>query len=610
MMRKRSSGRGPRVFLSILTFSIFSATCVHAATELEPIVVRQSLYGSAGSGPVSSVVTREDIKDMPVNTPEDMLHYLGVDLQARGPYGVKSDISINASTFQQVLILVNGVPIKDTQTSHHDLDLYFNLDDVEKIELIPAAASAKYGPGGSGGAINFVLKKAGTAAAGDAEKNFISVAGGNHYTAEQKLGLSYSLFKAKNRFSFSNSSSGGSRYDTDFRTNTFFTSSVWENRDTSYFLDGGYNEKEFGAYDFYTPARGYPSKEWTNTKFIDARAVLRSDRVVFEPRLNFRQHKDKFMLDITRPKLYLNHHTTNTYQAGGRVSMPFGKNDLGMGADYGQEQIISNNLGRHIRGHWDAYLDPTFELSASTTLNLTARVDSYTTFAEEFTGSLSLKHIFNGNNDVYATFGRTIRVPTFTELYYNDPTTTGDANLKPESALNFETGWGRKLSDSLRGSLSFFVRNEQDTIDYTKLAAADPKFIARNIAKATTQGINAYLKWDANDKASFDIRYIFNNKRRNNNGQIFKYGLSHLKHMIDLGIDNKFSSGRNRVDLIMKKKPNRRDWVLVNDRVSFDVKKDVELFAEVYNLFNVEFQEIEGIPEQGRLFKAGVKFSW
>jgi iron complex outermembrane receptor protein len=583
---------------------IFSAAGVHAATELEPIVVRQSLYGSAGSGIVSGVVTREDIRGMPVNTPEDMLNYLGVDLQARGPYAVKSDISINASTFQQVLILVNGVPVKDTQTSHHDLDLYFNIDDVDKIELIPAAASAKYGPGGSGGAINFVLKKAGE------EKNFISAAGGNHYTAEQKLGFSYSLFKAKNRFSFSNSSSGGTRYDTDFRTDTFFSSSAWENRDTSYFLDGGYNEKEFGAYDFYTPNRGYPSKEWTNTKFIDARAVLKSDRVVFEPRLNFRQHRDKFMLDITRPNLYLNHHTTNTYQAGGRLSFPFGKNDLGMGADYGEEQIISNNLGRHIRGHWDAYLDPTFELSASTTLNLTARVDSYTTFAEEFTGSLSLKHIFDEKNDVYATFGRTIRVPTFTELYYNDPTTAGDANLKPESALNFETGWGCKFSGALRGSLSFFVRSENDTIDYTKLTAADPKFIARNIAKATTYGLNAYLKWDAGKNVSYDLRYLFNNKRRNNNGQIFKYGLSHLKHMVGLGIDNKFNSGRNRVDFIMKKKPGRRDWVLVNDRASFDVKKDVELFVEVYNLFNVEFQEIAGIPEQGRLFKAGVKLSW
>ncbi|MFH0940337.1 MAG: TonB-dependent receptor, partial [Candidatus Omnitrophota bacterium] len=549
---------------------IFSAACGHAATELEPIVVRQSPYGSAGQsgGPVTGVVTSEDIKGMPVNTSEDLLNYLGVDVQARGLYGVKSDISINASTFQQVLILVNGVSVKDTQTSHHDLDLYFNLDDVEKIELIPAAASAKYGPGGSGGAINFVLKKAGA----NAEKNFISVSGGNHDTAEQKLGLSCNLFKAKNRFSFSNSSSGGSRYDTDFRTDTFFSSSVWEYEDSAFYLDGGYSEKEFGAYDFYTPNRGYPSKEWVNTKFIDARAVLKSERfiserIIFEPRLNFRQHRDKFMLDITRPNLYLNYHTTNTYQAGGRVSVPFGKNDLSLGADYSEEQIISNNLGKHVRGRWDAYLDPTFELGASTTLNLAVRVDSYTTFAEEFTGSLSLKHIFDEKNDVYVTFGRTIRVPTFTELYYSDPTTAGDANLKSESALNLETGWGRKFSETLRGSLSFFVRNESDTIDYTKLTTADPKFIARNIAKAATQGINFYLKWEANKKLSFDLRYLFNNKRRKNNGQIFKYGLSHLKHMIDFGIDNKFYSGRNRVDFIMKKKPGRRDWVLVNDRV-------------------------------------------
>ncbi|OIO35396.1 MAG: hypothetical protein AUJ74_06545 [Candidatus Omnitrophica bacterium CG1_02_44_16] len=609
-MKKSSSARSSRALSLTLIIFISSAVSLRAATELEPIVVRQSVYGSAGSGPVSGVITSEDIKGMPVNTPEGLLDRLGVDVQARGPYGVKSDVSINASTFQQVLILVNGVPIKDSQTSHHDLDLYFNLDDVERVEVIPAAASAKYGPGGLGGAINFVLKKAGAAAATGSDKNFISAAGGNHYTAEQKLGLSYSLFKAKNRFSFSNSSSGGSRYDTDFRTDTFFSSSTWENRDTSYFLDGGYNEKEFGAYDFYTPGKGYPSKEWTNTKFIDARAVLKGERIVFEPRLNFRQHNDKFMLDITRPNLYLNHHTTDTYQAGGRLSAPFGKNDLGLGADYGQEHIISNNLGRHTRGRWDAYLDPTFELSASTSLNLTARVDSYTTFDEEFTGALSLKHIIDEKNDVYAAFGRAIRVPTFTELYYSDPTTTGDANLKPESALNFETGWGRKISETLKGSFSFFVRSESDTIDYTKITIADPKFIARNIAKATTNGINAYLKWEAGKSASFDVRYIFNNKRRDNNGQIFKYGSSYLKHMMDLGIDNKFSGGKNRVDFIMKKKPGRRDWVLVNDRVSFDVKKDVELFIEVYNLLNVEFQEISGVPEQGRLFKGGVKLSW
>lgn len=592
----------PFLVFSFLLFSCLAGT-VYAETELEPIVVKHASYASREEV-LTSVLEEDEIEKIAANTPEDILNYLSVDVQTRGFYGVKSDISLNASTFQQVLILVNGVPVNDPQTAHHNLDLFFNKDDIERIEIIPASRSSVYGPNGIGGAINFVLKKP------QGKKGKVSVAGGNNNLFEGKLDLTYGPQDFTNRLSIDHAQSDGCRYDTDFRTSTFFHSSAIEKDKASLFVDVGYNEKEFGAYDFYTPGRNYPSKEWTNTGFFDVRGLLKGDRFTFAPRFDFRQHHDKFMLDVTQPDLYLNHHRTDMFLAGGRFEFPCKGFQLSAGADYGEDRITSNNLGKHDRQHWDAYVDSLWRFSDCLNAQVALRVDDYSTFQEELTGSVLLKYLFHDASDIYATFGRSVRIPTFTELYYSDPTTGSDPDLKPEQALNFECGWNKKIFDGLDGSLSIFVRHEHDTIDFIKNAPSDPKFIATNISEATTCGLNLFTRWWTTDKLSLDLRYFFANKRTKDDGKIYKYGINYTKHMLDFGIDLGLPIGHNRMDVVMKKKPDRRAWVLVNDRFTFDVNKSFELFFEVYNLANVEYQEIEGIPESGRQFKCGVQFQW
>jgi hypothetical protein len=56
----------------------------------------------------------------------------------------------------------------------------------------------------------------------------------------------------------------------------FFSSSRLFRDNVSFYLDAGYNEKEYGAYDFYTPGRGFPSKEWVNVKNVDARMTMKA----------------------------------------------------------------------------------------------------------------------------------------------------------------------------------------------------------------------------------------------------------------------------------------------------------------------------------------------
>ena len=80
--------------------------------------------------------------------------------------------------------------------------------------------------------------------------------------------------------------------------------------------------------------------------------------------------------------------------------------------------------------------------------------------------------------------------------------------------------------------------------------------------------------------------------------------------MVRLGMDWDLGFGRNRFDIVMKKKPARRAWVVVNDRFTLPISDGWKAFFEVYNLFNQEYQEIDGIPEQGRLFKLGLSLTW
>ena len=70
------------------------------------------------------VMDRKQIATLPVKSTAELLAYVaGADFRQRGPNGTQADISIDGSTFDQVLVLVNGVKMSDPQTGHHMMNL-------------------------------------------------------------------------------------------------------------------------------------------------------------------------------------------------------------------------------------------------------------------------------------------------------------------------------------------------------------------------------------------------------------------------------------------------------------------------------------------------------
>ncbi|TBR16652.1 TonB-dependent receptor, partial [bacterium] len=398
----------------------------------------------------------------PYSSAVESLSSTPLDLQSRSPKGgIQTDFSLRGSTFQGVLVLLNGQRINDPQTAHHNSDIPLTKEDIEEVQVIPGAGSSLFGPDAIGGAVNFLVKKP------KQRKLTLETGFGLDKNKSQLFSYSDKINNFGMRVSIENKESGGFRYDTDYRKFTTSLASVLDLPCGDFGLNFGYQDKEFGAYDFYTPGKGYPSREWTTTYLIDTGLNLDKEGLKIKPNFLWRRHFDKFALDETKIRsTSLNHHRTDVFTPNIYFQKDMEKlGTLGLGFEYGEENITSSNLGKHNRKHKSVFIDDSKDLTDNLLLGMSYRFDKFDTFGNTDTGSGTLRYSFSDKNSVYTAISASTRVPSFTELYYNDPTTVGDENLSAEKAVNYQVGFDHKV-ETLSYGFSVFFRQEKDIIDW------------------------------------------------------------------------------------------------------------------------------------------------
>jgi len=156
----------------------------------------------------NTVITRQSF-DSEVATVADVLERnADITVRKTGGIGGFSVLSVRGSTSQQVLVLLDGVPVNDINTGLVDLSQY-SLDLIERIEVYKGSLPLEFGVTAVGGAINLVTRKAGSG------YTDIGLGGGSFQTqkaalmASQHLGdwrylLSLDQLKAENNFPFRN----------------------------------------------------------------------------------------------------------------------------------------------------------------------------------------------------------------------------------------------------------------------------------------------------------------------------------------------------------------------------------------------------------------------
>jgi len=519
-----------------------------------------------------------------------------VDLQERGPDGTQADVSIRGGTFEQTLVLLNGFRMNDAQTGHHDMDLPLPLDAVSAVEILPGSGSTLYGSDAMGGVVNFITQ------APKATELRVRTAFGNFGVNQQSASLTTVFQKATEQVAFSRDFSTGFMPDRDYRNLEFFSNTHLTSRLGPTDVVLAYNDRPFGANDFYG---NYESWERTGTRFGSFRQAVGSDN---EISFAFRRHTDIFVLLRDDPQFYTNHHVLDSYQAAFRRRQRLKENTrLFYGVEGYQDSIASNNLGDHTRGRVAGYLDLDVRAWKRLSFSLGAREEFYKSVRGQFVPAFDAGYWINSELKLRGHVSRSFRVPSMTELYYHDPTTVGSPDLLPESAWSAEGGLDWKPDSRITGELTAFDRWEHNVIDYARPSSTDV-WRATNIQRLHFQGVEAAVKTKVKQSQDVDLRCTVMRGFRDQLGDlqtlyVFNYpvysGVASWQASIPHGL-----VARSRLGVL--KRYGRDPYGLWDLWLARDAGC-IHPFLQLTNLTNTSYQEIAGVPMPGRAIVAGVE---
>ncbi len=605
--------------------------------EVEISASRVPLLYSESSR-VITVIGKEEIENAPVQSITELLEYaLNVDVRQYGNHGVLADVSIRGGSFDQTLILLNGVKVSDPQTGHHNMNLPIDLENVKRIEILEGPGSRIYGPNAFSGAINIITGN-------EKEKNVtISMAGGEHYLYNGSVQGTFNTKQMENYLSVSRKASSGYIENTDFKISNMFYQTAFKSNLGDIRFQTGYNRKAFGANKFYQIK--YPNQfEQTKTTFANV-SFQSGKRIKYNQNIYWRRHQDKYIFLREDPSVYTNNHLTNVYGADFNLSFisMFGKTAIG--SEYRSENILSNVLGESLNdtipvpGEIDwvfthgtsrenfgifaehAYNGKNISVSAGFLANWTS--DYNWSYYPGIDASYQLFKDFR----VFASVNKSLRLPTFTDLYMTG-LNVGNPDLVPGEALTYEAGI-KYYNKYVNTHFSVFKREGNNVIDWVKDTATG-RWNCVNIPELNTTGfeigekISTKTLFGKNFPLSYiNISYSYIKVEELDETFISKYALDYLKHKISVSTQHKiyrnfFATWRisyqdragtysfideNEIDKEYDYKP----FTLVDTRVIF--KKDfINAYVEASNIFDIEYHDLGYLVMPGRWIRVGVVF--
>lgn len=535
------------------------------------------------------VITTQDIVESAATTLVDVLRFqAGIDLRSRGMQDTQSDIYIRGGGFDQVLLLIDGIKVDDPQTGHHTLNAIIPLDMVERIEIVKGAAARIFGQNAFTGAINIITKK-------KADKNLeTTLSRGAFDYRKAAVQLTTDGEKSHHALYAETVESDGYRYNTDFYNQNYVWHAMWNKANLPVNMIATFANRHFGANGFYASPTFTEQYEATQSSLLGFSTRLATDSWVVKPRLYWKRGQDEFILFKNDPSIYRNLHITNKLGTEINVTNSNKWGNTGFGVEAASVSIQSNNLGEHKRTILHGYLEHRF-VSGNLDITPGFALSHYTDQDTFFYPGIDLGWQLSSGLRLYANSGYTFRIPTYTDLYYSDPTTLGNADLDPEKALTTELGL-RFSGKVFQLQATLFHRDAQDYIDYVKFDE-DGLWEATNIERIASVGgeLDMEMSYGQNHKLQLSYAYL-EDDADGVSASISRYAINSLKHHINLGLTHQWSKAlRSAVSFRYAERETGSHYTLVNASLSYGF--DQYTFRLIgNNIFNEVYSEQNLVP--------------
>jgi iron complex outermembrane recepter protein len=537
-----------------------------------------------------------DSQRLLINTFADLLRLdASVDLRARAPHAVQTDLSIRGSTFGQTLVLFDGLRINDAQSGHHNLNLPFPLESLGAVEVLRGTGSTLYGADAVGGVVQFLPRRP------ESPELRLRAALGNYGANQQRASAAWARPRFTQQMAASRDFSTGFTQNRDYRNLSLASSTWWQSKLGASSLLLAHNDRPFGAQNFYG---NFNSWERTKAWFAGGHQALGEKT---QAGFAYRRHTDLFVLYRDRPQVFTNRHASESWQGTLRRREHLAPGmTLHFGAEGYGDQIVSNNLGRHQRARAAAYASYDARVLKRASLNVGVRDELWGSFNHQWTPSVAGGFWLTPRLKLRASVSRAFRVPTYTDLYYQDPANRGTPDLRPERAWGSEAGLEFMPADSVRASLTVFRRDERDGIDYVR-SDNNSLWRAANIQRLRFNGVEASARWRW-ARQEFDLHYTgLRGTQQSLSGLLSKYVFNYPVHAGVAGWQGQWRGWAGRARLGAMERLGRSPYALL-DLYATRAEGAWRPFFQVTNLNGALYQEIPGVAMPGRGVMGGVEW--
>ena len=596
---------------------------------------------------IVTVLDREAIAAAPVQSINDLLKYAaGVDVRQRGDMGVQTDISIRGGTFDQITILLNGINICDPQTGHNAADFPVELSEIERIEVLEGPAGRVYGTSSLVGAINIVTRTAKDSGAEVfADGGSYGYFKGGAIVSHVKNGLSNQVSGSYSRSDgFSRSKAGN--LNADFKYARLFYQGRYENDQVDVRWYAGFTNKDYGANTFYSTLSD-EQFEHVRKYYTAVQAETKGDVYHFKPSVYWNRSDDRFEFYRGMPeKSPFNYHQTDVYgvNLNNYIQTFLGK--TAFGAEFRNEGVRSTSLGEPLNSPVKVPgADADFTLGLNRT-NLSFHLE-HNIVLRRFTLSAGVIAVKNTGNEmnfrfypgvdasyqfardwkVYASYNTSLRMPTFTELYYSVGGHKADKYLKPEEMQAVEVGV-KYLRPGIRGTLSLYRYHGTDMIDWIKDISQgdDAPWQSVNHAVINTMGAEASVLVDIRELMqrdafvrSVNVSYSYINQDKETTPNLqSKYALEYLRHkfvaqanfriwkLLEMNVSYRWQDRMGNYQKGNSMVPYE-PYSLVDARLSWNAPQ-YKIYVEGNNLLNKTYYDHGNIPQPGIWVRAGASY--
>ncbi len=599
-----------------------------------------------------TVLERADIQQAPVQSINDLLKLaVGVDVRQRSPIGAQTDISVRGGTQEQIIVLLNGINICDPQTGHNTLDLPCDFSDIQRIEVLEGPAARIYGTSSLVGAINIVTTGEGCLVKGEGRNVQARVEGGSHGYAH--VGFRYSPFTLhpspitiKSSLSASYARSDGysrskaGSLNSDYSGAKAFYQGHYAANALSLNWHFGIADKGWGSSTAYASPKWQADDQYEHTTKLTAalQASVLSGAVSLHPTVYWNQHQDRYEGYRNRPDLMpFNYNRTDVFglQLNSHFDWSLGRTALG--AELRNENLVSGNLGEPLtRPHAIYGTDRDYTLGLNRT-NISAYAE-HNVLLQNLTvsaGFVVVKNTwadmnptiypgidaslrFGSHWKLHASYNTSLRMPSFTEMYYKLQGYKADPHLKPEEMRALELGANCQFS-ILNCQLSLWHHHGRNMIDWIMdtRQGDEAAWQSVNHTRLNSIGLETSAQLSIlNSQLSISYSYIHQEKDLEP-GIVSQYALEYLRHKLVVGARVPIAS-RLTFDANLRWQDRAgqytdfdgsvndyRPYALVDARLSWQ-QRAYELYLKANNLLNTSYRDYGLVPQPGRWLIAGL----